>query len=219
MDIELIIYGNWNFHDSNEERKAISKGRGFGVTDDFRPLATASGTAKIASNDLYFADAIRDVLKPPENKLKSLSVLTHSDGKSLWMAGELYAGPKFVPSEKLTPEKIEELGRRLASDLKGKILPRANVTLYACHAGYGGLLGSTLLKAFSQAFKVDCHGFKNALQLCVRINTDKKIKKKTIGERGWVRYGTKGVPPPCGDNGWYRDLRQLKPDAHEKFSG
>jgi hypothetical protein len=212
MDIELVIYGSWDFTSSNQESWAIAHGSPFGVTKDFIPLAEASATKGFSAEAAHFAqfsDTLRKVLEPPENRLKSLSVLTHSDGQTLWMKGWLNANPPRFdqPGGILTPKDIKERLPKFINE--DKLLPSAKVTLYACNAGGRVGVPGDLLKAFAQAFGVECRGFTNALQVCV------KIKDNKITKRGWIRIDDGRKPIPCGETkkGYVTDLRELKPDV------
>jgi hypothetical protein len=213
MDVELIIFGRWEFRNPEQERKAINRRRPFGVTADLSRLANSSGNiTRGASSLIEFAGILREVFEPPDARFKSLSIITHSDGTSLWLRGTLNADPEsFVHTYDLTPRTVRERLRPTVTDvLKGKMLPDAKITLYGCHSG-NHIVPKDLLDAFALAFDVDCFGFKRGLQVCVDI--DKKTHK--ITDRGWIRIddGSKAQGKTCEVAGFVRDLRKLVPDA------
>jgi hypothetical protein len=215
MDIDLVLFGRWEFEPASDELLGVAKKVG-GTTADFRELANASApVARSVGSLADITSTLREVFEAPEARLKTLGILTHSDGDSLWLRGVLSSQPpnysKSV-SDTITPEKARTLLRQtVVALLKGKILPDAEITLYGCHTG-SHPVPTELLGAFAKAFEATCHGFKKGLQTCVNRDPSGKI-----ADRGWIRGASNKMAKTCLAAGCVKDLKELKPDAHVPF--
>jgi hypothetical protein len=210
MDIELVMFGRWEFLNDEQQQKAIKHGKPFGVTADFRRLANASGnTTRAISSATEFSSTLREALEPAAARLTGLAVLCHSDGENLLISGKLNADPVlFIPVQSITPWKVRTVLRPTIAAVKNKISPDARIILYGCHTGTHDV-PSNLLEAFATSFELTCYGFRRGLQVCVDIDPT----RTTVTDRGWIRIddGQRPRANTCEAAGFTRDLRDLKP--------
>jgi len=216
MDLDVVLFGRWEFVSPEQEAKAILHKKPFGITADFFRLANSSGNFTRGVSSLTdFVSVIREALEPADARLNSLGILCHSSGDSLMISGSLNADPiLFLRLTLITPRQVRTLLGPALSGLRGKILPEAQITLYGCHTASSYEVPVDLLDAFATAFQVSCYGFKRGLQVCVNIN------RGVITDRGYIRVddgSDQSQKHTCQAAGCTQDLRELKPDAVRAF--
>ena len=174
-----LVYGSGykGFKKGKKEIEKAKEGKWQPATRDFIANTNRAGGGSGAKN---LAELLNIIKAQGKESITKLGIIGHSNSNYFGLSGDMdddgdVTFTAYISADELdkNKEKITALRDRFAKDAK--------ITLYSCNSGG---VGSSLLKALSQAFGVCVEGFKDYVDWCINWNTS----NNTIKTRGNVWY-------------------------------